>query len=185
MPCLRATRPAASGSWDSSACGQEQRSAAEGAGALCLPPPGTVDGLAVEKTHSVKAIADGEPQGYHGAVAWLARTFTTDTGGKPVEEWMASLAPQARAVVLILIDLLEERGTALREPFAKHVEDGIWELRARGPDGAYRVLYFHWFGHTFGLLHGVTKRTQKTPRAELEIARRRRDIWRTRPGPPR
>ncbi len=98
---------------------------------------------------------------------------------------MASLAPQARAVVLILIDLLEERGTALREPFAKHVEDGIWELRARGPDGAYRVLYFHWFGHTFGLLHGVTKRTQKTPRAELEIARRRRDIWRTRPGPPR
>jgi len=69
--------------------------------------------------------------------------------------------------------------------FTKHLEDGIWELRARGPDGIYRVLYFHWFSHTFGLLHGFTKRTQKTPRAELDIARRRRATWLARPAPRR
>ena len=115
-------------------------------------------------------------------MAWLARTFTTDSGGKPVEEWIASLEPRARAEVLILIDLLGERGTGLQEQFAKHLEDGIWELRAKGPDGIYRVLYFHWFGHTFGLLHGFTKRTQKTPRRELELARRRRNVWLSRPG---
>jgi phage-related protein len=115
-------------------------------------------------------------------VAWLARTFTTDAGGKPVEEWIESLDLDARSEVLILIDLLEERGTALREPFAKHVEDGIWELRAKGPDGIYRVLYFHWFGHTFGLLHGFTKKTRTTPRAEITIARQRRATWQARPG---
>ena len=96
-----------------------------------------------------------------------------------------SLDSQAKAEVLILIDLLEEHGTALREPFAKHLEDGIWELRARGQDGIYRVLYFHWFGHTFGLLHGFIKKTQKTPRAELDIAKRRRTTWLARPGPSR
>lgn len=110
-------------------------------------------------------------------MAWLARTFTTDTGRKPVEEWIESLEPAARAEVLIVIDLLEERGVELREPFAKHLEDGIWELRARGSDGIYRVLYFHWFRHTFGLLHGFTKKTQATPRGELQTAKRRRDTW--------
>ncbi len=115
-------------------------------------------------------------------MAWLARTFTTDNGGKPVEAWIQSLGADARAEVLILIDLLEERGTALREPFASHVEDGVWELRSRGKDGIYRVLYFHWFGHTFGLLHGFTKKTRRTPRPELEIAKRRRATWLARPG---
>ena len=111
------------------------------------------------------------------------RTFTTDTGGKPVEEWIASLQPAAKAEVLILIDLLEKDGAGLREPFAKHVEGGLWELRAKGPDGIYRVIYFHWFGHTFGLLHGFTKKTQKTPRAEIETAKRRQATWLARPGP--
>ena len=116
-------------------------------------------------------------------MAWLARTFTTDVGGKPVEEWIESLDADARAEVLILVDLLEKYGTSLREPFAKHVESGIWELRAKGPDGIYRVLYFHWFGHTFGLLHGFTKKTQKTPRAELDTAKKRQARWLARPGP--
>lgn len=116
-------------------------------------------------------------------MAWLSRTFTTDAGAKPVEEWIASLDRDARAEVLVLIDLLEERGVGLREPFARHVQDGVWELRAKGPDGIFRVLYFHWFGHTFGLLHGFTKKTRKTPPAELEIARRRRATWLARPGP--
>ena len=83
---------------------------------------------------------------------------------------------------MILVELLETHGTNLREPFVRHIEDGIWELRARAPDGIYRVLYFHWFGHTFGLLHGFTKKTQRTPRTEIDIARRRRATWLARPG---
>ena len=99
-----------------------------------------------------------------------------------MEEWITSLDSRAKAEVLNLIDLLEEHGTALREPFAKHLEEGVWELRAKGPDGIYRVLYFHWFGHTFGLLHGFTKKTQGTPRAQLNIAKRRLSTSTARPG---
>jgi phage-related protein len=45
------------------------------------------------------------------------------------------------------------------------------------------VLYFHWFAHTFGLLHGFTKKTRATPRGELGIASKRRSNWLGRPGP--
>jgi phage-related protein len=108
---------------------------------------------------------------------WLIRTFTTDAGGKPVDDWIKSLDPSARAEVILTIDLLKEHGAALTVPFARHLDDGVWELRARDKDGIYRVLYFHWKGRTFGLLHGFTKKTQNTPKKELELAKGRRSLW--------
>ena len=73
--------------------------------------------------------------------------------------------------------LLRMFGTELAIPHARSMGDGLWEIRARGPDGIYRVLYIHWFEHTFGLLHGFTKKTQRTPASELRIARERRAKW--------
>lgn len=40
------------------------------------------------------------------------------------------------------IDLLVNNGPELREPHSKHVEDGIFELRAKQGNGISRVLYF-------------------------------------------
>lgn len=101
------------------------------------------------------------------------RTFTSETGAKPVEDWVRSLDAEARSEVLHTISLLRRQGIALGMPFAKHLGGNLWELRARGPDGIYRVIYFHWKGRTFGLVHGFTKKAQATPRRELEIARTR------------
>ena len=108
---------------------------------------------------------------------WLIRTFTTDAGGKPVDDWAKSLDPAARAEVSLSIDLLKRHGTALTMPFVRHLGDGIWELRARDQDGIYRIVYFHWKGRTFGLLHGFTKTTQATPKRELDLAKARRATW--------
>ena len=108
---------------------------------------------------------------------WNIRTFTTDAGGKPVEEWIESLSPTGRAEVVAAIGLLEQHGVELGMPQARSLADGLWELRIHDRGGAQRVIYFHWKGRTFALLHGFTKRTQRTPRRELETARRRRDRW--------
>lgn len=108
---------------------------------------------------------------------WLIRTFTSDTGAKPVDEWIESLQPTARAAVLRLVDRLETEGVGLQAPFVDYLGDDLWELRARDASGAYRVIYFHWKGRTFGLLHGFTKKTQKTPPQELATARLRHRIW--------
>lgn len=108
---------------------------------------------------------------------WLIRTYTSETGRKPVEEWLDSLAPAAQAAVLEELRLLRAFGAALEMPHARPLDHGIWELRARGSDGIWRVLYFHWKGHTFGILHGFTKKTQSTPPHELAIARERMRTW--------
>jgi phage-related protein len=108
---------------------------------------------------------------------WLIRTFTTDAGGKPVDDWIRSLDASARAEVALTIDLLKEHCVALGLPFARYIDDGIWELRARDEAGIYRVVYFHWKGRTFGLLHAFTKATRAMPAKELALARSRRNTW--------
>ena len=56
---------------------------------------------------------------------------------------------------------------------AKHLEDKLWELRITGRDGISRVIYATLIGRRVMLLRAFVKKTQKTPSAELDLARRR------------
>jgi phage-related protein len=72
------------------------------------------------------------------------------------------------------LDLLRTKGiTALAMPLARHVEGKIWELRASGRAGIGRSLYVAATGRRVVILRTFIKKTQKTPRAEIEIARKR------------
>ena len=110
-------------------------------------------------------------------VRWNIRSFTTDTGRKPVLEWIASLDEGAQAAVKESVLLLREYGVTLDMPHSRHLGQGLWELRARDSSGIYRVIYFHWRGRTLCLLHGFTKKTQRTPPADISLARQRMDTW--------
>lgn len=68
------------------------------------------------------------------------------------------------------IQLLQNNGTRLPDNITKHIDDGIWELRP----GNNRVLYFFFKNNTFVLLHHFRKKTQKTPRPEIEKAKTER-----------
>jgi toxin-antitoxin system, toxin component, relE family len=71
------------------------------------------------------------------------------------------------------IDLLAEFGNALKEPYVKHIDGEIWELRIKFSSDISRIFYFMWRANTIVLLHGFIKKTQKTPRPEIEIAQKR------------
>ena len=58
------------------------------------------------------------------------------------------------------------------------VDEDIWELRP----GNNRVLYFYFRDNKFVLLHQFRKKTQKTPRREIEKAKAERDDWVSRKG---
>lgn len=73
----------------------------------------------------------------------------------------------------LYIELLQQNGTHLNENITKHLEDGIWELRP----GNNRVFYFFFQDSTFVLLHQFRKKTQKTPKREIEKAKRERDDY--------
>ena len=66
----------------------------------------------------------------------------------------------------LYIELLQQNGTRLNDNITKHLEDGIWELRP----GNNRVFYFFYENNTFVLLHQFRKKSQKTPKREIEKA---------------
>ena len=76
------------------------------------------------------------------------------------------------------IQFLEDYGTRLGEKVTKHLDDGIWELRP----GNNRVMFFYFKDDTFVLLHHFRKKTQKTPKREIEKAKSERDDWISRKG---
>jgi phage-related protein len=61
----------------------------------------------------------------------------------------------------------------VREPYIKHIEGPIWEMRLRGRDGIARALYVTATGRRVVILRVFTKKTQKMPRREIELARLR------------
>lgn len=74
--------------------------------------------------------------------------------------------------------LIEEHGLdAVREPHTKHLEGRLWEIRLSGRDGIARAAYVVATGKRVVVVHVFTKKTQKTPRRDIELAlRRARDI---------
>ena len=70
------------------------------------------------------------------------------------------------------IDLLEMNGPLLREPYSKPLENGIFELRTKQGSDITRVLYFFIVGKKAVLINGFIKKSQKTPKAEKELAKR-------------
>ena len=62
---------------------------------------------------------------------------------------------------------------SLSGPHVKHLEGKLWELRLTGRDGIARALYVTAIGRRIVVVRAFVKKTQKTPRAEIELALRR------------
>ena len=95
-------------------------------------------------------------------------------GTKPAKDFVLELRPKMRAKVYRAIDMLETNGADLREPYSKHLNDGIFELRAQIGSDISRVLYFFMVGKKAILTHGFIKKTQKTPPSEIDRAKKYR-----------
>ena len=61
----------------------------------------------------------------------------------------------------------------LREPYSKHLDDGIFELRCKFGSDITRVLYFFYYEGKIILTNGFVKKTQKTPKEEIQIVLKR------------
>ena len=66
------------------------------------------------------------------------------------------------------IEALSQYGTQAGEPYIKHLDGEIWELRPLRD----RIFFVAWHNGSFVLLHTFMKRTQKTPAREIEKAKR-------------
>lgn len=69
------------------------------------------------------------------------------------------------------LDALREKGNQAREPISKHLEDGIFELRAKDK----RFLFYFSEGRSVVFVHGFIKKRNEVLRAHIEKAKQRRD----------
>ncbi len=82
-----------------------------------------------------------------------------------------------KARMLRMVNLLGECGNRLRKPYSEHLGDGIFELRAKVGSDISRVLYFFVIGKQVVLTNGFIKKTQKTPKGEIELAKKYRNEY--------
>ena len=100
--------------------------------------------------------------------------YKNDKGEKPVEDFLDSLNDKMRAKMLLSIRIVREKGYQTRMPYSEELEDGIFELRAKVGSDISRVLYFFVVGRKIILTNGFIKKTQKTPKSEIELAKKYR-----------
>ena len=97
--------------------------------------------------------------------------YTKDNGEKPAKDFILGLNTKMRAKILGIISVLEEKGNQLREPYTKHLDDGIFEVRGRVGTDITRVLYFFYYGKKIIITNGFVKKTQETPKREIKLAK--------------
>ena len=97
--------------------------------------------------------------------------YKTADGKCPVQEFLDSLPGKVAQKVTWVLGLLEDLDVLPSSYFKKLVgTDGIWECRMSIGSDAYRVLCFFAGNSVVVLTHGFAKKSQKTPRAEIEKA---------------
>lgn len=91
-------------------------------------------------------------------------------------DFINSLNDAESRKVFFVIEMLkcQER---LSEKFVKHLEDGIYELRAECAGKIFRVMFIFDEGNIVMLFNGFHKKTQKTPRKEIILAKRLRNEY--------
>ena len=103
--------------------------------------------------------------------------YSTEDGKEPVADFLDSLDRKMNAKMIGMMELLEEKGTGLREPYSAPLEDGIFELRCKLGSNITRALYFFYVGKRIVVTNGFVKKTQKTPPGEIKLAKERRKDW--------
>lgn len=99
------------------------------------------------------------------------RFFRTSAGNEPVRDWLRALEREDRRAIGEDIKTAQF-GWPIGMPLIRKLEKGLWEVRTTLEDGIARVM-FTVYDTRMILLHGFIKKSQKTPKNELDTARKR------------
>jgi len=101
-----------------------------------------------------------------------ARFYRNASGREPVREWLQGMGREERVIIGTDIATVEF-GWPIGMPTCRSLGGGIWEVRSGLPRNRIsRVLFCEMRGQMI-LLHGFVKKTRKTPKKDLDLARAR------------
>ncbi|MGO4439564.1 type II toxin-antitoxin system RelE/ParE family toxin [Rhizobium sp. RAF56] len=100
--------------------------------------------------------------------------WTVEFLNADVKSALFALPMDMRARFERIAHLMEEHGiSAMREPYVKHLEGPLWEMRLQGREGIARAAYVTVSERRVVVVHVFVKKAQKTPRREIEMALRK------------
>ncbi len=102
--------------------------------------------------------------------------FRTETGNEPVREWLRGLDKADKQRIGTDIEKVQFRWP-VGMPLVRKLETHLWEVRSNLRRERIARVLFTVADNDMLLLHGFIKKTQKTPRRDLRLARKRKDIW--------
>ena len=101
-------------------------------------------------------------------------TWSVEVLNPVVQAEVEALPEDMQAKLLRIIGMIEQLGLErMREPYVKHLEKRLWEMRMTGRDGISRAIYVAATGKRVVIVRAFIKKTEKTPRAEIELAHKR------------
>ena len=105
---------------------------------------------------------------------YTIKFYAKENHAEPAKDFILTLDAKMKAKLLRIFDILEEYGPSVRFPYSEHLDDGIFEIRAKYGSDIVRVLYFFSSGKEIILTNGFAKKQQKTPRREILLAKKYR-----------
>ena len=109
---------------------------------------------------------------------YVVDLYEKTDGEVPVLNFILDLNPKQQAKVYREIDLLEKFGNELHYPHVDTIKGkkykGLWELRIEFSSDIFRIFYFLPKNNNAILLHGIVKKSNKTPPKELDISLERK-----------
>ena len=108
-------------------------------------------------------------------VKWKIEFYQSKSGNPVVYDWFLAQETKVKARLAQIFDLLQDKGTSVGMPYVRSiVNTKLYEIRVEQSTNIYRIFYFAYTGRRLILLHGFQKKTQKTPKKEIELAEKRR-----------
>jgi len=106
-------------------------------------------------------------------------SYERPNGHDEFKEWYSQLPKKDRAKLLRTIEETESQGllVAQRLKWVKKIDTNLYELRSKIGSNIQRGLYFHVDTGRYVITHGFTKKTEKTPKGEIDHAKELRKEW--------
>ena len=101
-------------------------------------------------------------------------TWTVELLSDEVRDELDGFPVDIRAKFERIVNLIREFGLEnVREPYVKHLEGRLWEMRMKGRDGIARAIYVTAHERRVVVVRAFRKKTRKTPRREIRLALKR------------